>query len=306
MICGVIVAFNPERESFIALLDRLYPQVQHLVVVDNSEWYSNVVLELCLETGLDLDRFSLIRLGKNRGIAAALNVGIEEALRLSAAFVLLSDQDSLPAEDMVFNLLQAYKALESKGVQVGAVGPTFTDLHTKKTYPFQTKINGRVFYSHKSPVDGEPHVEALTLITSGTLIPVSAILDVGLMREDFFIDQVDIEWCHRARSKRYRLFGTGLARMYQRMGEDRLRVWYLRWRYESAYSPERIYYRWRNFVALWKLDYIDWRWKLRSSWYLLGVLYTHSVYGAQRLTTLRMFATGVWHGIRGRMGRSNY
>ena len=67
-----------------------------------------------------------------------------------------------------------------------------------------------------------------------------------------------------------RVFGTGWATMYQRLGESPLRVWYLRWRYESEYSPIRSYYRLRNLVALWKLDFIDWRWKVRNTWYGSG------------------------------------
>jgi rhamnosyltransferase len=222
---------------------------------------------------------------------------------LGADFIFLSDQDSLPSEDMVRELCHAYKALTDSGLRVGAVGPTYTDLHTDLTYPFQAQLPGRFFYGHKAPTNDFPHVEALTLITSGTLIPIEVLKDVGAMREEFFIDQVDIEWCHRARAKGYRLFGTGWATMYQRMGEARFRVWYLRWRHESAYSPLRIYYRWRNFVALLKLDFIDWRWKLRSSWYLLGIVYSHVFFGSRPFDTMKMFLKGVWHGLRNKMGR---
>ena len=123
------------------------------------------------------------------------------------------------------------------------------------------------------------------------------------MREDFFIDHVDIEWCHRARSMGYSLFGTGWATMYQRLGEARLRVWYLRWRYESEYSPIRSYYRLRNLVALWKLDFIDWRWKVRNTWYGLGLFIPiHFFAKKQNAKHFLMAAKGVWHGLTNRMG----
>jgi rhamnosyltransferase len=245
----------------------------------------------------------IFRLRDNFGIATAINMGVREAIRINATYVLLSDQDSLPAEHMVANLLTTYDECRKLAFNVGAVGPTFTDMYTKITYPFQVQRPGRFFYGHEAPTSDKPHIDALTLITSGTLIPVSVLQDVGLMREDFFIDQVDIEWCHRARSKGYRLFGTGLATMYQRMGESNLRVWYLGWRYESAYSPLRIYYRIRNFVALCKLDYIDWRWKIRSCWYTTGVVYSHVFFGRCRIKSLKMASIGLWHGITNKMGR---
>jgi len=303
MIAAIIVAYNPEAESFIALLQSLSAQVDRLIIVDNSPPHNDAAFNLVLQSAISLDELYLVRLGDNLGIATALNVGIELAFSENATHILLSDQDSLPASDMVSSLLKSLDELQSNGLNVGAVGPTFTDLHTHLTYPFQAEIPGRFFYGHRAPTVDEPHVEAITLITSGTLIPVEVLRHVGLMREDFFIDHVDIEWCHRAREQGYRLFGTGAARMYQRMGEARLRGWYVRWRYESAYSPLRIYYRLRNFVALWKLNYIQWRWKIRSSWYWLGIVYSHVVFGQQRIACLGMALKGVWHGLIGRMGR---
>lgn len=303
MIAAIIVAYNPDFGSFDVLLQRLSSQVDRLYVVDNSPPENDAAFEIALRAEVDLDRLFILRLGDNFGIATALNLGIEQALGEGATWLLLSDQDSIPAADMVAGLADSFNALRSEGINVGAIGPVYTDLYTSLTYPFQANVPERFFYGHLTPTESQPYIEALTLITSGTLIPADVMRDVGPMREDFFIDQVDIEWCHRARARGHRLFGTGSARMYQRMGETRLRVWFLRWRYESAYSPLRIYYRLRNFVALCRLDFVDWRWKIRSSWYSLGVVYSHTVFGAQRLACLVMFVKGVWHGLIGRMGR---
>lgn len=303
MIAAVIVSYNPECESFTALLKSLASQVDKLFIIDNSDRDNDSAWQFACGSGIDLDHVNLFRLGDNLGIATALNIGIEAALNEGARWVLLSDQDSLPGPNMVSGLTGAASLVEKDGRNFGAIGPTYTDLHTKLTYPFQVQEPGRFFYSHRYASDAAPIVEALTLITSGCLIPAHVFRDVGLMREDFFIDHVDIEWCHRARSKGYHIYGTARASMYQRMGEDMLRVWYLRWRNESAYSPLRVYYRIRNFIALWKMDFIDWRWKLRSTWYWLGFVYVQIVFGRQRTACFGMFLKGVWHGAIGRMGR---
>lgn len=303
IVISVIVTFNPHRAHLKALLTSLGTQSFKVVIVDNTESIEDSITQNVVESGVGGDKFHIIRLGENTGIAKALNVGIQWALDQGADFVLLSDQDSLPADDMVSNLLRAYVALFHQGLRVGAIGPTFTDLHTALTYPFQAQLPGRFFYGHKAPTVDEPHVEALTLITSGVLIPADVIRDVGPMREDFFIDQVDIEWCHRARWKGYHLFGSGWAKMYQRMGEARLRVWYLGWRYESAYGPIRVYYRLRNFVALCKLDFVDFRWKVRNAWFSLGIVYSHAFFSKQQNFRYFLFAIkGIWHGLRNRMG----
>lgn len=299
-VYAVVVAYLPEVAVLRALLDALLAQTSGVFVVDNTPAADRCVETLC--TALAQPALRLIRLGDNLGIARALNVGIDAALAAGATHVLLSDQDSLPASDMVAALLAAMDDLQRAGRRVGAVGPTYTDRHTGITFPFQAAIPGRFFYGHTRPDAAHPTVEALTLITSGTLAPAAVLRAVGPMREDFFIDNVDIEWSHRVRAAGYALFGVGAAVMFHRMGDQALRVWYLRWRQESAYSPVRVYYRIRNFVALCRLPFIAWRWKLRNGWYILGVVYTQTVFGQQRLAALRMAARGLWDGLRGRMG----
>ncbi|GAB3753579.1 glycosyltransferase family 2 protein [Lysobacter olei] len=298
---AVIVTYLPEREALSELLVALSPQVDRIHVVDNTPSVDVRVTVLLDELGLG--NVALCRLGDNHGIAKALNVGIGIARTSGASHVLLSDQDSLPAANMVAGLVRTLQALVAQGARVGAVAPTFTDRNTGITFPFQAEIAGKLFYGHIRPDASQPVMEALTLITSGMLVPVEVFDEVGDMREDLFIDHVDIEWSHRARAKGWRLFGTCDATMFHRMGDDYLRVWYFGWRRESAYSPLRMYYRIRNFIAICKLRYIDTRWKLRNGWYWLGFVYSHLVFGKNRARHCLMIGRGVRDGILGRMGR---
>lgn len=299
-VYSIVVTYYPEASVLRALLASLTRQTARTIVVDNTPFADKTTATL-LDT-LSATDIRLIRLGKNKGIAHALNVGIKSALRGGATHVLLSDQDSLPALDMVATLLKAEARLAADGSSIGAIGPTFTDRTSGLTFPFQTLIPGDFFYSHALPTSDNPYVEALTLITSGTLIPASVINNVGFMREDFFIDHVDAEWCLRARARGYKLFGVGGATMYHRLGDASLRVWYMGWRTESAYSPTRVYYRVRNFVALCKAGYVPTGVKLRSSWYTLGMIYTQCVFGRFKLQAFRLAMLGLWHGVIGRMG----
>ncbi|MHB8921535.1 MAG: glycosyltransferase family 2 protein [Halothiobacillus sp.] len=302
-IYAVVVTYQPEESALLPLLKILSEQVTHTVIVDNTPKDDDRLITQLLRAQINLDLCSVLRLGENLGIAAALNIGIHIAISEGASFVLLSDQDSLPALDMVPKLLAAYRDRSSQGYKVGAVGPTFTNRQTHRTHYFRTQIPGDFFYKHRYTSVEEPFMDALTLITSGTLIPISALQDIGFMREDFFIDHVDTEWSHRARAFGYRLFGSHWARMEQRLGDDQFKVWLFHWRYESVYSPLRIYYRVRNYAALCHLKHINWRMKLLGSWYLLGIIYMHVIFGRQRAITLGMALRGAWHGLTGRMGK---
>ena len=301
MAVAIVVTYLPAKVALDDLLRNLTKQCVGVVVVDNTP--SGEVAAAALLEQLAQPRVLFKRVGENVGIATALNIGIRIANEAGASHVLLSDQDSLPGDAMVAGLLQTLVELEQAGEKVGSVAPVFVDRHTGISFPFQARVPGKFFYGHVRPDARTTVVEALTLITSGTLIPVSVLDDVGLMREDLFIDHVDIEWCHRARSRGWKLFGTSNASMLHSMGgEESLRVWYFGWRQESAYSPLRMYYRIRNFVVLCGLDYIDVRWKIRNGWYWLGFLYSHVVFGRTKFASLRMAWMGLVDGLRGRLG----
>jgi rhamnosyltransferase len=189
------------------------------------------------------------------------------------------------------------------GIRVGCVGPTYVDHVTGQTFGFQVQEPGHLFYSTLASERADPWVEVITGITSGSLIPCSVFADVGAMREDYFIDYVDTEWCHRARHHGYKLYGTSHASMEHHLGDDTFQVWYLRWRPFSSYSPLRLYYRFRNFVLLMRCGYVPWRWKVRAGWYWLGNLYAYMLFSPSRKENFRYIARGLFDGIRGRTGR---
>lgn len=301
-VLAVVVTYCANHQLLVALLRSLSSQVESTVIVDNTPW---------IDAGLDVainevanagQKPRLIRLGQNCGIAAALNLGIEEAIGRNFDYVLLSDQDSMPAGDMVENLLNAIVNLASQGVRVGCVGPTYFDRAAEKHHQFQVQEEGRLFYS---TCDGElalPWIEVISTITSGSLIPTSVFGDVGMMREDYFIDFVDTEWCHRARHCGYRIYGTSLARMEHQIGDETFEVWYGRWKPFSGYPPERLYYRFRNSVFLLCSATVPLRWKLRSAWTWVGNIYAFSIFAPNRIANIRAILRGLFDGLRGRRG----
>ena len=89
---AVVVAYLPDTEALAALLNTLQAQTAGVIVVDNTPAEDRRVESLC--ASLAQERLRLERLGQNRGIACALNAGIDMALAAGATHVLLSDQDS--------------------------------------------------------------------------------------------------------------------------------------------------------------------------------------------------------------------
>lgn len=303
LVLGVVVTYRPVRDTLQRLLMALSPQVAEVLVVDNTPQEDDHAWQFILPLMPMLTNLRLVRLGENRGIAAALNVGIDCALKEGFCFALLSDQDSLPENGMVGILREVALELQAKGNRVASVCPQYFDQTTQVTAPFQVQIPGRVFYSSVSGKNATPWIEIVTSITSGSLLTRPAMQEVGGMREELFIDHVDTEWSHRSRSLGYTNYGTARTRLVQELGDERFAMWYFGWHPCSLYSPLRLYYRFRNFVLLWHLRHVPKLWLMRATWYWLGNFYAHAIFSPTRVLNIRMMLLGLWHGVCRRDGK---
>src|SRR5262249_61559582 len=90
-VCAVVVSYHPDVDLLEQALSALRSQVDHLVVVDNGS--SREVLDWLERRGTQLS-FEIVPLGRNTGVATALNHGIRSARERGCAHVLLIDQDS--------------------------------------------------------------------------------------------------------------------------------------------------------------------------------------------------------------------
>jgi len=291
-ICCVIVTFNPDISVLKRLTEILEKQVDYLVVVDNSidtEWTKDVNLN------------DYISLGENKGLAYAHNVGIDIAKKKSATHVLFMDQDSVPSEQMTRIMLDTYMKLESSGKKVGAIGARYVGTHAGNQSYF-VRFGWFKFKKVFCEKDESTYVAADFLISSGTLIPLFAITDVGKMEEGLFIDHVDTEWFLRAKTKGYEFYGSCAAVMEHGLGEDTYKIWLGRWRYLPKHKPFRYYYIFRNSILLYKRPYATKKWIVNDISRLVFMVLFYGLVTTPRLEKLRMMLKGFKDGIRGLSG----
>ena len=293
---GIVVTYQPQAAELHALLEALRPQLAKVFVIDNGS-----ALDPAQAIGSEFlaDPWcELIRLPSNRGVAAAQNAGIERARAAGAAFVVLFDQDSEPAPDMVARLLAVARSQAAAGVAVAGVGPRYVDARQNNPPPF-IRIRG-VSVERQACDPSRPVVEVDYLIASGCLIPMAALDAVGGMREDLFIDYVDIEWGLRAKMAGFQSFGVCDATMRHAIGEAPLE---LLGRKLPLHSPLRHYYHFRNAVRLYCEAGLPLNWKLADGWRLLLKYGVYSWFARPRHEHWWMMTLGIVHGIAGRMGR---
>lgn len=289
-IVAIVVTYQPKLDALERLLDRLVPQVTSVVVVHNGSRADLAAWNRERVT----NSVELLLLGENRGIAAAQNIGIQLARDRGAGFVLLMDQDSLPAPDMVEKLLSAL----SEHPLAAAAGPRYLDVRQNNPPPF-IRVHGLRLERCACPTEGSV-VPVDYLIASGCLIPVPVLDKVGGMRADLFIDYVDIEWGLRARHHGFQSYGVCSAHMQHSLGDRPIKFFD---KNIPLHSPLRHYYHFRNAVLLYKDPRVPLNWKLVDGWRLCLKYVFYSLFAKPRMAHWRMMTLGVWHGLVGKTGK---
>lgn len=297
-IASITVTFHPEPALLSTQL-RALPADQLKLVVDNGtpeDLWARVAGDVA-----NIPRLEVVRLGRNIGLAAAINIGASWiGKNCPATYLLLLDQDSEPQAGSISRLLEAFEALLEKGLRVGAVGADLHDAPSGRAEGFHT-IRGsswrRVF-----PADGEL-TECASLNGSGTVTPLELFNSLGGLDESLFIDHVDTEWSFRLRSRGFLMYGVSGARVAHRMGERSARFWFFGWRPWAVRSPLRHRYLFRNSVSLLGRGYVPFAWKWSAIVKLAATLVIFTAAGPQRLRQLRSMVLGIFDGLMGRSGK---
>ena len=299
-VIPIIVTYNPDKVVLLASLRALLSQVETIVVVDNgSNCNINEILSQ-LEDEVFI-RISVLSLEQNYGLGEAYNAGISIARSLKATFVLLMDHDSIPEPNMLYKLRNAYVSLEEQGKPVCVVGPRYRNYVTAKLSQFVHVTRFGFTRSHCDNITD--YVRADFLISSGSLISIKILDQIGGMDEGLFIDHVDTEWCFRAQSKGFEVYGICNAVMLHSLGDRQIRIWWGRWRTIPFHQPFRYYYMFRNSVLLWQRPYMPLAWKRIDKLRLLYFLIFFTLFSPNRIANLRMMIKGLKDGFNGRIGK---
>ena len=294
MVIAIVVTYQPHLVELARLLDAIRHQVQRTIVVDNGSTIDvNGFLNDRNDPGIHC-----LRLDNNHGVAAAQNVGIAWALEQGASFVILFDQDSIPEPGMVALLHRTYQRKIDEGFQVAAVGPRFVDDRNCARASF-SRLSGLRMLTE----DCTTHKDAFLadfVISSGSLISLEAVKHIGCMNEGLFIDQIDIEWGLRAKSLGYQSFGVHDAVMSHSLGEPPLSIL---GRKLLNHSPIRHYYIVRNAIWLISRNYTPLGWRLYFVRMILVRYLLYPLFVTPRLAYLSLMTKGLWHGLRGRLGK---
>lgn len=282
-VCAVIVTYHPTARM-LENLPNVLAQVQGLVVVDNGS--STDELAWLREARETLD-FHLMENGDNLGIAEALNRGVLWAKNQGQPWVILFDQDSQITDGFVSRMFEAWQSHPDRE-RLGSVHPRYID------------PGSGIEAAVRRASDGGPVIS----LTSGALMPTWIFDEIGWFAAEYFIDEVDTEYCYRLRAAGYLIADSKQAVLFHTAGHPKKHT-ILGFSFRPMnHSATRRYYMTRNRIILYKTYFrVFPRWILQSFHETSRETIKCFLGEQDRAHKFRNFLLGAWDGLTGRMGR---
>lgn len=300
MIVSIIVLFNPDFDHLFKFIESLSSQVDKVILVDNTP--QDLKNYLSIEK-IKIQKSNIyIDLGDNKGIAFAHNAGIKKARELNSEYLIIFDQDSTVEEGFVNNLVKLYKDLSLDNKKIAAIGPSYLDIKTNQLAP-AISFNGlKVIRTIPNP--DKNYTPADYIISSGTLIKLSILNEIGLMMEELFIDYVDIEWGLRAKQLGYTCFIANQVVMRHSIGDASIRVPIFN-KYVNIHSDFRKYFILRNAIYLILYSNLPLNWRVvqipKTLMYFMFLL----IFLPSKLRTIKIFFKALKDAIFKNMGKGS-
>ncbi len=286
-IAVVVSCFNPP-DALVSRVAKWSAEIGPVIAVDDgSTRASENYWQLLRDAGAQV-----VTLRQNSGIAAALNVGIQTAIgKHDPEWILTMDQDSELGECYVSAALGAFD--DSAETSIGLL---CSGSQNGYNVPLMRSAVGLT--------------ESFDPMQSGTMIKRQVISEIGLFREDFFIDAVDSEFTARARASGWRALAVPGADLVHSLGEARPMIvfgkrltWFGKPLSVYEHQPFRVYFMTRNSLLLAK-SY----WRTQPQWIarrLVTELESHIirfVFGRARRKSFVAVMYGVRDAILNRTG----
>jgi rhamnosyltransferase len=284
-----LVAFRPDPTLFLPLARRLEDEVDQLFV------FVNGVIDDETLTALRGTRARLIESVYNLGVAEAHNQLVLHAIWAGCARLAIFDQDSGPQEGAVAALGQTMKALQAAGERPAVVGPRIVS-PAEAPHAYRAP---RYFRSGEANHGSARSV--FYVISSGSLLDLSAFREVGRFRSDFFIDAIDIEWCFRARARGFTCWTDVDVTMEHRVGTGVTRA-NLAGRGFPKQPPMRLFAYIRNQTYCMRLAHLPLWWRCLVVAHLVRLCAAHWLEADERRAMRGMIQDAVSAGLRAHLG----
>jgi rhamnosyltransferase len=270
-LAGAIILYNPNKSVWNNINSYLN-EIDILYAIDNSDVPATGLVELFGNN----PKIKYINNEQNLGIARALNIGANLAIKDNYEWLLTMDQDSSFTDNSFFKIFDELENKERLAL--------FSPSH------FQSQIKYKAIIEKSS---------VTIVMTSGNILNLKAFPSIGGFNEKLFIDEVDHDYCFRAILKGFNIIQCNIELKHQ-LGKTIFR----NGKEITIHNNIRIYYITRNNLFVWKKYLIKFPSQIirRIHWY---IKYTYFIlyYSKNRTETLSYIVKGFFHFMIGRYGK---
>lgn len=187
-LASVVVLYNPSQEN-INNISLYKKEVDRIYIVDNTD--DNI------KRINNTQKLKYIKLGENKGIACALNIGAKKAIEDGYEWLLTMDQDSKMTEDIIVKMKDFL--ISTKEENIGLISP-YQDIDSK-----EDNIS-------------EDIEDMIEVMTSGNIINLDAYKKIGGFKDWLFIDCVDTDYCMNLHKHGYKVLRLNRIVMKHELG----------------------------------------------------------------------------------------
>jgi rhamnosyltransferase len=278
-IAAAVILYYPGK-YFSDNLNSVADQVDKIFLVNNSE--PEIIKGI--NNDFNTEKTECINLYKNLGVAAALNLAAEIAIRQGFNYLLTLDQDSRVHPDLMKNFIHYIRS--SNYNRIGILASNY-------------------FYKNFLDKGGKKfdHPVLLTM-TSGSLLSLEAYKKAGPFMDELFIDYVDFEYCLRLRKKGFAIIKVHNANIYHNLGSIQERNFLFRKISITNHSPLRLFYRTRNRFYVYKSYIKDFPvFVLKDLIVFLNELIKILVYENNKIEKYKWILKGFIYFLKNKMGK---
>lgn len=214
----IILNYNGREDTLACLrsMEHLtYPNVQ-VIVVDNGSTDGSIEA-----IRVQHPRFKLIETGANLGFTGGNNVGIRHALEQGAEYIMLLNNDTVVAPDMLDVMVSVMEANSN----IGVTGPMIYYYDQPETI---WSAGGRIDWTHGLTgmigIDEEDKAQfgiaprPVDFVTGCAILARRPVWEkVGLLDDKFFMYYEETEWCVRARRAGFEIVHVPTAMVWHKI-----------------------------------------------------------------------------------------
>lgn len=218
-----IVLYNPDEKRLLDNVHAIENQVDGIIFFDNGSKNIDIIQHSIFPH----DNFYLIKENSNLGIAYALNKIAIAAMKEKATWLVTLDQDTVVNKDLIKNYM--------KFINLPKVG--------QLTCAYKDRNSGKIY--DKLP-EYKKYMEVSECITSGALLKLSVLKEIGGFDNKLFIDSVDFDLCYQMKELGFKTYLINSVGILHEIGHIKKVHFFNKTIDIYNQTPMRHYYRTRN------------------------------------------------------------